>query len=445
MNFFRNSNVFKMMFYKRNEYEKYDKDRFYGAYIHRLRKYYEVAQKDLARSIHVSNSTLSKMESGQQNMDPDTFDRAIKYFEKYDSDYFFNREISKLEEAEQWIDLCSLEFISLSYEGKVNEIKTYLDQEENKHSPAYFLYKVIKVFYDLFNGKGTMKDVESLVATQYFQNNRTLAILYDLWGIIEDSTNPDIIEKQIEILYKALTYAQRANDMGLIGLIEYHLIYRYDDLSQPDRALDLIESCKSHFQKAGAYRRILEIQLAEGVIYKKLRMYSKAMFIYDRLSSNKNQILGNKIKTSLYTNYSWCLFMQEKDEQALEYALIALSLESTFPDLYIVLAFSNYRLKNFELSRHYALEFLEKDLEDERSLFIKLFMELLIRILDKEEEIQDLIEQIMDQLPSFKAIELEIPFYSLLVDHFKAQKNFEAALKYEDLLVHYLKFDYNFH
>ncbi len=91
MNFFRNSNVFKMMFYKRNEYEKYDKDRFYGAYIHRLKKYYEVAQKDLARSIHVSNSTLSKMESGQQNMDPDTFDRAIKYFEKHDLDYFFNR------------------------------------------------------------------------------------------------------------------------------------------------------------------------------------------------------------------------------------------------------------------------------------------------------------------------------------------------------------------
>lgn len=54
--------------------------------------------------------------------------------------------------------------------------------------------------------------------------------------------------------------------------------------------------------------------------------------------------MSNRIKTSLYHDYAWCLFIQEKDEQALEYAFTALSLGSSFPNIYVVLAFSNYRL-----------------------------------------------------------------------------------------------------
>ncbi|WP_276945029.1 helix-turn-helix domain-containing protein, partial [Dubosiella newyorkensis] len=95
-----------MTIYRKTNQEKYRKDRFYAAYIQELRKYYEVPQKDLAKILHVSNSSLSRMESGQANMDVDLFNHAIEYFEKYDPDYKFNRKIAQLEEAEQWIDRC---------------------------------------------------------------------------------------------------------------------------------------------------------------------------------------------------------------------------------------------------------------------------------------------------------------------------------------------------
>lgn len=81
-----------MAIYNENNRKKYRKERFYGAYIHRLRKYYEVPQKDLAKILHISNSALSRMEFGKLNMDLDLFDHAIEYFEKYDPDYKFNRK-----------------------------------------------------------------------------------------------------------------------------------------------------------------------------------------------------------------------------------------------------------------------------------------------------------------------------------------------------------------
>lgn len=436
---------FKMSFFKENKQEKYDKERFYGAYIHDLRRYYEIPQKDLAKALHVSKSTWSKMESGQQNMDYGMFHQCIDYFKKIDPDYDFNEKVSKLSEAEQWIDFCLQGFINLSYFDKLDEIKAYLNQEENKHSSAYFLYKIVEAFYNLFNEKGTMKDIENMIETQYFQDDYSLAILYDLWGIIEDSTNPEIIENQIKILHKALAYAQRANHAGLTGLIEYHLIYRHDDLNQPIHALDLIEPCKNHLQKAGAYRRILTVQMADGVLYKKLRIYSKAIAIFHSLSLNKDQVMDNRIKTSLYDNIAWCLFMQEKDEQALEYAMQALSLGSTFPDIYIVLAFSNYRLRQFDLARRYATEFLEKNFEEERAVLIGLFMKLVLAVLDQEPDIASLSYEITALLPDFRAVELEIPFYSLLSDYYKSKNDFSSALDAQDKLVSYLKFDFNFH
>lgn len=435
----------KIMIFNRNKQEKYNKERFYGAYIHDLRRYYEIPQKDLAKALHVSKSTWSKMESGQQNMDYSMFHHCNDYFQKIDSDYNFNENVSKLSEAEQWIEFCLKEWINLSYFDNLDKIKAYLDQEENKHSSAYFLYKIVEAFYNLFNEKGSMKELKSLIETQYFQDNYSLAILYDLCGIIEDSSKPEIIENQIEILRKALAYAQRANHTGLTGLIEYHLIYRYDDLNQPIHALDLIDSCKNHLQKAGAYRRILTVQMNEGILYRKVGFYTKSTEIYQNLQNNLSQIKDSKIQKSIYDNFSWCLFMQEKDEQALEYAKQALSLGSTFPDIYIVLAFSNYRLYQFDLARQYAIEFLGKNFEEERAVLIGLFMKLVLAVLDQEPDIASLASQITSLLPDFRAVELEIPFYSLLTDYYKSQNDFSRALDAQDKLVSYLKFNFNFH
>ncbi len=434
-----------MRFFKENKQEKYDKERFYGAYIHDLRRYYEVPQKDLAKTLHVSKSTWSKMESGQQNMDYGMFHQCIDYFKKIDSDYDFNEKVSKLSEAEQWIDFCLQGFINLSYFDKLDEIKNYLDQEENKHSFAYFQYCLIEQFYDLFSNKGSMKAIEKLIDSGYFLDPYHLAILYDLNGIIEDFTIVSSIQVQIEHLKTALSYAKQSENIALIGLIEYHLNYHYSDVNDLIRAMDMVEQAKDHFQRSGCYRRLISVQVNEANIYMKMRIYSKAESIYKSLSIQREQIKNDFLESTLYENLAWCNFLQENDEKALDYALQAKEEGSTFPDVDIVLVFSNYRLKRFEKAREFAKSFLKKDSTSERAKFIKLFMHLVLQVLDSKTDPCDLADQIQSQLSSFQMVELEIPFYTLLVDFYQSEKKYEQALKYQGLLVNYLKFDFNNH
>ncbi|MFA1015999.1 helix-turn-helix domain-containing protein [Dubosiella newyorkensis] len=208
-----------MWFFKENIQEKYNKKRFYGAYIHDLRRYYEIPQKDLAKTLHISAPALSKMESGQQNMDYSMFHQCIDYFKKLDPDYDFNENVSKLSEAEQWIDFCLKEFINLSYFDKTDRIKKYLDNQDNKNSIAYFHYKMIESFYEMFNGKGTMEQIRVILEINYFLSPDYLAILYDLYGIIEDTKNIEIIQHQIKLLQKSRALAQQSNQSDLLGLV----------------------------------------------------------------------------------------------------------------------------------------------------------------------------------------------------------------------------------
>ena len=434
-----------MTIYRKTNQEKYRKDRFYAAYIQELRKYYEVPQKDLAKILHVSNSSLSRMESGQANMDVDLFNHAIEYFEKYDPDYKFNRKIAQLEEAEQWIDRCVQDFIHLSYFKKLDEMKIYLDQENNKHSFAYFHYKIVESFYDLFQNTGTAEDIKKIIDSQYFVSEYYVSILYDLCGIIEDAIDLDVIGSQIQYLQKALRCARQIDHHGLIGLIEYHLMYRLDDLNKPMQALELVKNCKEHLQQAGAYRRILTVQMNEGILYRKLRIYSKAIEIFTNLSVNKEQVIDHQILTSLYDNFSWCLFIQEKDEQALEYAMRSRELGSSFPDIYIVLVFSSYRLKRFDQCKNFAQEFIDQERKEDRALTIKLFMQLMIKVLNQELDVFDLEAQITSLLPFYRAIELEIPFYSSLIDYYRQQNDLEQVIVLQEKLIQYLKFNNAFH
>lgn len=422
------------------EYE-YNFERFYGAYILDLRKEYEISQKELAQILHISNSTLSKMESGQQNMDLEIFNFAIQYFEMYDRHYRFNKEISKLKEAEEWVNRCVREFIDLTYENKLYEFKRYLQNENNKHSFAYFHYKLVYSFYHLFLGKGSMKEVQHLIDSQYFINDYYLAILHDLWGIIEDTSDPNMIRKQIRALQKASSLAQHICRKDLSGLIEYHLIYRYRDIGQFLDALDLINQCLENLQQAGAYRRILTVQMNEGILYRNLNLYSKAIKVYQNIVNNYSQIKDPIIQKEIFDNLAWCEFMQQNDEEAIAFALKGLSMGSLFPDLYIILAFSNYRLKNYEQAKRFAKEFIhKKKIEDpqKRSYFIKLFMKLLLSILESEPDITNLSSQILSMLPQYHAVELEIPLYCLLIDHYQKQNDFQAVIQYQNLLIQYL-------
>ncbi|WP_289149454.1 hypothetical protein, partial [uncultured Dubosiella sp.] len=83
-----------------------------------------------------------------------------------------NEKISKLAEAEQLLEFCVQEFINLSYFDKTDRIKKYLDNQDNKNSIAYFHYKMIESFYEMFNGKGTMEQIRVILEINYFFESR---------------------------------------------------------------------------------------------------------------------------------------------------------------------------------------------------------------------------------------------------------------------------------
>jgi hypothetical protein len=56
-----------------------------------------------------------------------------------------------------------------------------------------------------------------------------------------------------------------------------------------------------------------------------------------------------------------------------------------------------------------------------------------------------LINEIRSQLSSFQMVELKIPFYSLLIDHYRSKNEWEQTIKYQDLLIKYLKLNFNNH
>lgn len=150
------------------------------------------------------------------------------------------------------------------------------------------------------------------------------------------------------------------------------------------------------------------------------------------------QVNDPRIQKEIFDNFSWCEFMQKNDKEAIKYALISLETGSSFPDLYIVLAFSNYRLGQYEQAEQFAKEFIEKNLNSERAKFIGLFMQMLLDVLHNKQDISEQEQKLISMLPKFRAVELEIPFYSLLVDYYRNQNNLEQVTIYQDQFIQYL-------
>nr|WP_304597813.1 hypothetical protein [Dubosiella newyorkensis] len=120
-------------------------------------------------------------------------------------------------------------------------------------------------------------------------------------------------------------------------------------------------------------------------------------------------------------------------------------LGSSFPDIYIVLVFSSYRLKRFDQCKNFAQEFIDQERKEDRALPIKLFMQLMIKVLNQELDVFDLEFQITSLLPFYRAIELEIPFYSLLIDYYRQQNDLEQVIVLQEKLIQYLKLNNAFH
>ncbi|EOS60728.1 hypothetical protein C815_01188 [Firmicutes bacterium M10-2] len=232
--------------------KKFNKVLFYRLYIIHLRQYYEISQRDLAKSLEINNSSLSKIEAGKQEMDEKTFKKGIKYFETIDSEFHFSFDLSLIDDADEFVFKCIQALIFVTYESSMYKIKDFLNCSKYRDSFAFFHCLVVQNILDCIQEKDCMESTQYLIDSKFFIDPRYYAILYDLNGVSVYPKNNQIFQKQIQSFQKALGFCHGANCEGLRGLILYHLILihkQYKCLG----AFQYLEECEHSFERAGYY------------------------------------------------------------------------------------------------------------------------------------------------------------------------------------------------
>ena len=417
----------------------FDYSRFYRIYTQHLRKYYEVSQQNLAKAIQIPNSSLSKIEAGKQEMDEKTFKKVIGFFEKIDEDFRFSFDPDLIEEVESWNRKSVHAFLMMTYESMAYEIKPILDNSKYLHSFAYFHIRLLQGLYDNFLDIDCMEQLKELIDSDYFQDHYHLAVLYDLYGVSIYSMDKKVLKTQIQALHTALSYCNSINSQNLKGLILYHLILKQKTSSNMN-ALQYFEECERSLEKTGAYRRLIHYKLNKANIYSTIGLYPLAENIYKNLENIQYKKKKKRIIIKLYECSSWCSLIQEKYEIALFQAKKAKKAGSKFPDIYLTLAYANYKLGNLEEARQAILEFRALFSSSPRIDFIQQFFVLLEKRIENKLLPALLIERLLNQLPDFRDVELEMILYPFLTAYYQSIEDYKNASMIQACWIQYLQF-----
>lgn len=432
-----------MFFQKKEEFETHmnNYSRFYRLYTQHLRKYYEISQQDLAKSIGIPNSSLSKIEAGKQEMDEKTFKKVIFFFEKIDKDFRFSFDPNLVEEVESWIQKSVHAFVMMIYESISYTLKEIIEDSKYIHSFAYFHIQLLKALYDNLVDIDCMNEIKELLNIGYFQDNYHLAVLYDLYGVSVYSMDKNVLNSQIEALYTALGYCHTKDTENLRGLILYHLIMNNKIARNFITSLEYFEECENCLQKAGAYRRLMHANLNKANIYAKLQLYPLAEKIYKvLLESTQSQINETIIIIKVYNSYSWYLLVQKKYQESLIKAKKAEEAGSRFPDLYITFAYANYKLDDFVACKQAIARFRKLFSHNARVDFIDQFFVLLEKRIDQELLPDSLIKHLLKRLSDFHDVELETVLYPFLIEYYQSIKNYKNASAIQSHWINYLQF-----
>ena len=420
---------------------KFNFDNFYGLYTKQLRKFYEIKQIEMANALHVSRSALSKMESNSQEMDAALFDSVLSFIKTIDSNFVFLKDPSILKEYDKWVRDCAYHFVHLTAENILGPLKEFVERT-NPHSFAFFHHQLLAVYVAKFENRKCEEEVTQLYEGNFFEDPFYQAVLNDFMGMRPSLSDGRSLDEAIQYLRSAQNYCSMAFDPGLSGLILYHQIYRFVNGSRTIEAYEIIERCENALQRAGAYRRMLYVALNKGILFIQMHLYPKAIATFEELLRSSQQINEPDFIQTIYDNLAWCCFLQDQDEKALRYARLARKAGSRFPDIYIVLAFSSYRLKRQRDCLGFISMYLKKTQGSPREKFIASFLQLLRFHLTGNSRFDKKQHQIEQQLQNFKSVQLEIPFYTLLIQHYSEQGRSDCVIAYQAKLIHYLKFDF---
>lgn len=173
---------------------------------------------------------------------------------------------------------------------------------------------------------------------------------------------------------------------------------------------------------------------AELHLYPLLKKYSKCLRILNHKSMKKS------ISSKIYGSYSWYLLVQRKYEEAVEKAHKAIKLGSHFPDLYITIAYGNYKLGNVDTAKQTISRFRNQFRSDSRADFINLFFSLLEKVLENKRIPDYLIERMLKKLPNYRDVDLEMILYPFLIEYYQSNEEWKNTSLIQDHYIDYLHF-----
>ena len=430
---------------------------FRGAYIRWLREYYNIKQLDLASAIHISNSVLSKNESGVRPMSEETFTQAIAYVkDKVDPDYHFNDDPKALDYLRKSLSDEVTAMIRLNkdrYESILNDV--YDRRRELEHSRGFFIFQIMVLMREYLGVRATeIRASEDAVSRERFiaiKNNLNLYTPFErayamdtLSLILRDSGRFDESQQLLELSERE---AVASHNSGMLGMIYYHKILNYIYAGQPSIALPLFDTCYQALRYMLPYRRLMYLELNRANCYSMLGATEEAFHIYQNMLEQAKDFNDERLLNAIYEEYAWNCFSTRHFEEAIQYATEfkyrqepeQSSYYTFYPN--IIVPFSWYKLKQpqkaLESIRTYFSEartWPKELIIPEEQLILKVLRGVILRNNSAIKRYGKSLLALIPRFPSFLAayiLELE-------ADYWRSQNNTDKLLACQDRLIQVL-------
>ncbi len=412
------------------------KNTFYPYYIKWLRDFFYIGQSEIADALYMSVGAYSKMEQGKKTIRDKDFEAVIRFYEERKEGYSFCFDEEKKEKANARIRQCIVSFVYRSQKEMLPELENYLSDSTNLHSFAFFETKLLEMIYEYFANLPFQERLPFLLEHMDLFDATAQSMIYDLYGL---NKLRKYDETAIEYFQTAKSLSVLLNIPGWLGLINYHLIIAYLRFMQPEKAFPFFEESGKDLQNSGSHRRILDLHLNQAQCYMKLGLREEADSLFQTMLQTYNQVENDDFLKSIYGNYSWNQLIQKNYSFAIDLVNKAIAYNSKFPDLYITLAYSNYRLGQPENALDAIATFRGQNREDPRSKMVLQFLEVLESfLLGRKKTFERLANQLLPRLEKWKDLEVDLFVYQMLIDHYTRMEDEHALCVVQTKLIDFL-------
>lgn len=215
------------------------------------------------------------------------------------------------------------------------------------HSNLITKYTVYKYAWLASNYQKNLYDIEEKLENELFKliipSNQLMQIYLDYKGI--HLQNHNLFDQAIKVFNEALAIGIYQNSYSMVC---YHLTAILIMQNNFIEAIHYCENALDSFIKEFNYKRQIYAQAYMAVIYSNAKLYSKAESIYQSLLDNPHYNNDPFLIDSIRSNYTWCLCLQHKYQQALSFMFDQGECEEFyFDESYFNIAWCYFKLNDY--------------------------------------------------------------------------------------------------